>query len=101
MNLNKLQVTDDLQEQIAYGRELMDTYDSDMLKFINSIYDSYVNGEENYLLVNKICYVKPPTITGCTALRQNNKSISNYSIKLTRRRSCICPLGRSTYITRD
>lgn len=44
MNLNKLQVTDDLQEQIAYGRELMDTYDSDMLKFINNIYDSYVSG---------------------------------------------------------
>lgn len=44
MNLNKLPITDNLQEQIAYGRELMGSYDSEMLQYITALYDRYVNG---------------------------------------------------------
>lgn len=39
MNLNKLPITDDLQEQIALGRELMDSYDQEMLNYIKALYD--------------------------------------------------------------
>lgn len=48
MNINKLPITDDLQEQIAYGRELMTSYDADMLQYIQHLYDKIEDWEKRY-----------------------------------------------------
>lgn len=39
MNLNNLPITDILSEQISYGKELMESYDEEMLLYIRNLYD--------------------------------------------------------------
>lgn len=73
MNLNKLPITDDLQEQIALGRELMDSYDHEMLNYIKALYDKV---DESKLPMTKdelLC--KQPMIIGCMDLLLNNNFI--------------------------
>lgn len=48
MNINKLPVTDNLQEQISYGRELMETYDAEMLSYIRNLYENINNWDERF-----------------------------------------------------
>lgn len=48
MNLNKLPVTDDLQEQIQYGKEIAETYDENMLAYIKSKAEAVKNCQERY-----------------------------------------------------
>lgn len=48
MNINKLPITDNLQEQISYGRELMDTYDAEMLEYIRNLYANIKDWEQRY-----------------------------------------------------
>lgn len=48
MNLNKLPVTDDLQEQIQYGKEIAETYDEKMLSYIKQKAESIENCQERY-----------------------------------------------------
>jgi len=52
MNLSKLKITNNLQEQIAIGRELMETYDLEMVQFITNIYDNFLH-RGGYLPVSK------------------------------------------------
>jgi hypothetical protein len=39
MNIKQLQITDDLQRQIIVGRELMSTYDENMMNYLSHQYD--------------------------------------------------------------
>lgn len=48
MNINNLPITDDLQEQIAYGKELMEAYDEKMLNYIKGLYASVEDWEKRF-----------------------------------------------------
>lgn len=48
MNINKIPVTNDLQEQIAIGFEIMETYEADKIDYMKSVFMKVKNWESRY-----------------------------------------------------
>lgn len=53
MNINKLPITDNLQEQISYGKEIAGTYDEKMMSYISSKANAVKNCQERYGMSNE------------------------------------------------
>lgn len=53
MNINKLPITDNLQEQISYGKEIAGTYDKKMMSYISSKANAVKNCQERYGMSNE------------------------------------------------